>query len=62
MARQGTVTAALWLIETRVVIKESGQERGRQASIKSQGQETQLGVIGTPRHGINTCLDAMMPS
>ena len=44
------------------MIEKSGQERERQIVFKSQGQETQLGVIGTPRHGINTCQDATMSS
>ena len=56
------LTATLWLDKLRVVVEKSGQERGNHTSIQSQGQETQLGVLGTPRQGINTCQRATMLS
>ena len=62
LARQGTVTAALWLMQDEVCGREEWTGEGKANDIKSQGQETQLGVIGTPRHGINTCQDATMSS
>ena len=62
LARQGTVTAALRLIRDESCGREEWTGEGKADSIKSQGQETQLGVLGTPRHGINTCRDAMMSS
>ena len=58
LARQGTVTAALRLTRDKVCDREEWTGEGKADSIKSQGQETQLGVIGTPRQGINTCQDA----
>ena len=62
LANQGTVTAALRLIRDEDCDREEWTGEGKQDSIKSQGQETQLGVIGTPRYGINTCQDATMSS
>ena len=62
LARQGTVAAALRLIRDEVCDREEWTGEGKADSIKSQGQETQLGVIGTPRQGINTCQDATMSS
>ena len=62
LARQGTVTAALRLIRDESCGREEWTGEGKADSIKSQGQETQLGVIGTPRHGINTCQDATTSS
>ena len=73
LTRYRALTAALWLDKgydsrpsrldkLRVVVEKSGWERKRQDNIKSQGQETQLGVLGTPRQGINTCQDATMSS
>ena len=62
LARQGTVTAALRLIRDESCDREEWAGEGKADGIKSQGQETQLGVIGTPRHGINTCPDATMSS
>ena len=46
----------------RVCDREERIGEERTDSIKSQGQETQLGVIGTPKHGINTCQGARMSS
>ena len=55
LARLGTVTAALRLIGDEGCGREEWTGEGKADSIKSQGQETQLGVLGTPRWGINTC-------
>ena len=60
LARQGTVTTALRLKREEVCDREERTGEGKADSIKSQGQETQLGVLGTPRHGINTCWDDTM--
>ena len=60
LAKQGTVTAALRLIRDEVCGEEEWTGEGKADSIKSQGQETQLGVLGTPRCSINTCWDATM--
>ena len=73
LTRYRALTAALWLdkgllqpplglIRDESCDREEWTGEGKADSIKSQGQETQLGVIGTPRHGINTCQDAMMSS
>ena len=55
LANQGTVTATLRLVRDESCDGEEWTGGGKQDSIKSQGQETQLGVLGTPRRGINTC-------
>ena len=55
LANQGTVTAALRLIRDEDCDREEWTGEGKQDSIKSQGQETQLGVLGTPKRSINTC-------
>ena len=62
LTRQGTVTAALRLIRDEGWGREEWTGEGEADSIKSQGQETQLGVLGIPKQGINTCWDAMMSS
>ena len=51
LTRQGTVTAALRLIGDESCDRGEWTGEGKADSIKSQRQETQLGVIGTPRHG-----------
>ena len=56
------MTATLKAIQVESCDREEWTGEGKADSIKSQGQETQLGVIGTPRHGINTCQDATMSS
>ena len=60
LANQGTVTAALRLIRDESCGREEWTGEGEVDYIKSQGQETQLGVLGTPKRGINTCWDATM--
>ena len=62
LANQGTVTAALRLIRGESCDREEWAGAGKTDSIKSQGQETQLEVLGTPRHGINTCQSDTMSS
>ena len=73
LTRCQTLTAVLWLIKGPLqpplgLIRDEGCDReewtgeGKRDSIKSQGQETQLGVLGTPRRGINTCRDDTMSS
>ena len=62
LANQGTVTAALRLIREEVCYGEEWTGEGKTDDIKSQGQETQLGVLGTPRRDINTCQNATMSS
>ena len=73
LTRCRALTAALWLdkgllqppfrlMQDEVCDREEWTGEGKTDSIKSQGQETQLGVIGTPRRGINTCQDATMSS
>ena len=62
LANQGTVTAALRLIRDESCGRGEWTGEGKTDSIKSQGQETQLGVLGTPKQGINTCWDVMMSS
>ena len=54
LARQGTIAAALRLIRDEGCDRGEWTGEGKADSIKSQGQETQLGVLGTPRRGINT--------
>ena len=59
-ANQGTVTAALRLVRDEGCGRGEWTGEGKRDSIKSQGQETQLGVLGTPRRSINTCWDTAM--
>ena len=49
LTRYRALTATLWLDKLRVVVEKSGQEKGNHTSIQSQGQETQLEVLETPR-------------
>ena len=60
LAKQGTVTATLRLIRDEIGDREEWTGKGKTDDIKSQGQETQLGVLGTPRQDINTHQDATM--
>ena len=60
LARQGAVTAVLRLFRDEVCGREEWTGEEKADNIKSQGQETQLGVLGTPRQGINTCQGATM--